>query len=383
MSLKIYPPGGNPNLPRYSFYGGTETLVFDKEVWTYYRVMPDGSLAPQDGVTTVLHKTIDRSEPIANWSIKRAMVRLKKLMLERNLIAIEDREPLPLFETILDEVIESAKHAAREELEQAADIGTDAHAHLELIVKAILADNRPRLEELLAKYPESEPAENCVIAALSWSCAHSVKWLASERKCFSRIHGVAGTMDGLAKVSSCGLPECCPNPFVNRLSLIDFKSSKGLWPSYCMQAAIYAAMYAEETGEKVEDRWILRLDKETAEFEPWHLEGDEKFQQDLTGYLNALAHYRSLRTIENRIDDTAKQKRAVAKAILAAERAVRCLDADRYKGVRKKRGCNGTDIMCETCTSKYRERNGAAENAVAATEGKLRSILSEERLTNR
>lgn len=364
MTLKLYAPGANPNLPRYSFYGGAETLVFDESCWTYYRVMPDASLVPQDGVTSVLHKTIDRSEPIANWSIKRAMVKLKKLMLERNLVAMEDREPLPLFETILDEVIDSAKHAAREELEQAGDIGTKAHAHLELIVKAILSDNRPRLEELLAKYPEPESAENCVVAALSWSCAHSVKWLASERKCFSRIYGVAGTMDGLARVSSCGLPECCPNPFVDRLSLIDFKSSNGLWPSFCMQAAIYAAMYAEETGEKVEDRWILRLDKERAEFEPWHIEGDEKLQQDLTGYLNALAHYRSLRVVEDRIDDAAKHKRAVAKETLAAERAVQCPDAARYKGMRKKKGCNGTDVMCETCNTKYRERN------VAVTESK-------------
>jgi len=314
-----------------------------------------------------LVQKIGQVKPIANWSVKRAMVKLKKLMLDRNLVATEDREPVPLFETILDEVIDSAKHAAHEELEQAGDIGTEAHAHLELIVKAILADNRPRLEELLAKGPKSEAAENCVIAALSWSCAHSVKWLASERKCFSRIHGVAGTMDGLARVSSCGSPDCCPNPFVDRLSLIDFKSSNGLWPWYCMQTAIYAAMYAEETGEKVEDRWILRLDKETAEFEPWHIEGDEKFQEDLTGYLNALAHYRSLRIIENRIDDTAKHKQAVANAILAGKRAVKCPDADRYKGVRKKKGCNGTDVMCEACTTKYRKRNPATEDAAAAT----------------
>jgi len=103
--------------------------------------------------------------------------------------------------------------------------------------------------------------------------------------------------------------------------------------------------------------------------EPWHIEGDEKFQEDLTGYLNALAHYRSLRVIENRIDDTAKHKQAVAKAILAAERAVQRPDADKYKGVRKKKGCNGTDVMCETCATKYRERN-PAEQMQGQTEGK-------------
>jgi len=81
-------------------------------------------------------------------------------------------------------------------------------------------------------------------------------------------------------------------------------------------------MYEEETDEKIEDRWILRLDKETAEFDPWHIEGDKAFQEDLQGYLNALAHYRSLRKIETRIGDVEEQKRNLAKAIRTNVRLV-------------------------------------------------------------
>ena len=78
MSLKIYAPGRNPNLPRYNFYAGAETLIFDKAAWTYFRVMPDGSLQPQDGVTTVLHATINRAEPLMGWAVKRGYKGVRK-----------------------------------------------------------------------------------------------------------------------------------------------------------------------------------------------------------------------------------------------------------------------------------------------------------------
>jgi len=132
----------------------------------------------------------------------------------------------------------------------------------------------------------------------------------------------AGTSDALGLVSSCSNPECCPQPFLRRLSLCDWKSSNGLRVDYVLQTAIYAEMYEEETDEKIEDRWILRLDKETAEFDPWHIEGDKAFQEDLQGYLNALAHYRSLRKIETRIGDVEEQKRNLAKAIRTNVRLV-------------------------------------------------------------
>ena len=354
MSLKTYAAGADPNLPRYSFYDGAETLIFDKAAWTYFRVMPDGSFVPQDGVTTVLHATINKAEPLMAWAVKRAMAKLKRLMTERGFIVPVTSESAPLlFDAILDDIIQQAKQASREELEDAADVGNAAHDWIEQYIKAVLADNEDRKCELLAKLPDDmgddRPA-NCCVAAICWMADHAVEWLATERKCFSRKHGVAGTSDALGLVSSCSNPDCCPKSFSRRLSLCDWKSSNSLRVDHVLQTAIYAEMYREETGEKIEDRWILRLDKETAEFDPWHIEGDKAFQEDLQGYLNALAHYRSLRTIENRISDVEEQKRNRAKAIRATERAVRCLDADRYKGVRQKKGCNGTDSMCETCT---------------------------------
>src|ERR1039457_6229206 len=74
-AMIIYAPGQSPDLPSFNFYVGTPkecTLVFSEPEWKYYRV-DDGSHAPQDGVTTVLHRAVDRSAPLSAWSVKMAM----------------------------------------------------------------------------------------------------------------------------------------------------------------------------------------------------------------------------------------------------------------------------------------------------------------------
>ena len=70
--------------------------------------------------------------------------------------------------------------------------------------------------------------------------------------------------------------------FKYRLSLSDCKTSNSLRVEYLLQIAAYQHAYQEETGENIEDRWVIRLGKDDAtEFDPWHTEGDEPFRQDL------------------------------------------------------------------------------------------------------
>jgi hypothetical protein len=356
VSLILYPEG-HGNLPVYQFYNGSVTLVFDSQGWTYYKIETDGSRTPQYGVTTVL-KIINKSEVLIPWALKRAMEKLKRLLKEKGYIEIKDSVTFAnlLFEEVLDDIISQAKKASQEEFEDAGEVGTQAHTWIESYIKAILEDKEERRLELLSKLPEDERAASCVIAALAWMDAHNVRWLMTERKCYSRRHSVAGTMDGLAIVDSCSYPVCCPTAFKDRKSLIDWKSSNGLYVSYLMQAAIYQESYEEETNDKIEDRWIIRLDKVSGEFDPWHCERDS-FQQDLDGFLNALALYKSVQGIEARISDIKDQKRAAEKEKLKIERKIKCLDSDTYKGKRKKKGCNDSEEMCETCLKKFLTNN--------------------------
>jgi hypothetical protein len=361
VSLIIFADGFG-DLPVYKFYNDTVTLLFDKATWKYYKVESDGSRTPQYGVTNVL-KIIDKSEVLIPWALKRAMLKLKKLLKEGKYVvgtlAVNDQvDPHNiLFEEILDDIIAQAKKASKEDLEDAGEVGHQAHEWIESYILAILSDSENRRLELLSKLPEDERAASCVMAALAWMSEHNVRWLATERKCYSLKYSVAGTMDGLAIVDSCTNTECCPKSFKDRKSLIDWKSSNGLYGSYLMQAALYQQCYQEETGEEVEDRWVIRLDKVSGEFDPWYLSGKQLFEQDLAGFLNALALYKSVHQIENRIDEVKAQKRAREKEKVMQERQVKCLDSSTYKGVRKKRGCNDSDKLCSTCTKIYLDKH--------------------------
>ena len=356
--IMVYAAGKNPAARSHWYYNRTVELRFDQKAWIYYRVMPNGDLLPQDGVTKVCH-IIDKSAPLMVWAVRKAMAKLKKIMMEREFCIVAgecatDFQPT-LFEAILDGIIEEAKKADREELTAAGEVGHVAHKWIEDYITALIHDADDRRLELLAHLPTDERAANCCIAFGSWMAAHNVRWLATERKVYSLKHGVAGTMDGLARVDACTDSLCCPNPFKDRLSVIDHKTSNAIYLEYLLQTAEYQDAYEEETGEVIEDRWINRYGKEDAEFESWHAEGRVAFEEDLQGFLNALALVRSIRKIKGRIDGIKDVKKDYIRAqkMLAkeAELMVSCKGAKKYKGTRVPK-CNGGH-PCISCIAKY------------------------------
>jgi hypothetical protein len=362
MSLTIYAPGNDPALPTFLFYGGTKKLRFDEKSWTYFLILPDGSLLAQSGVTGVT-KLCTPVQPLMAWAVRTALERAKKLLMEGGYVYSDDAGVVKkLFEAELDKILADAKKADTDELEAAGDTGTAAHDWIEQYIRATLANNMDRRLELLAKLPEDDRAANACIAALVWMVEHNVRWISTEEKVFSLLYGFAGTMDGLAYCDSCSDPICCPHPFTSRLSLVDWKTSNALRLQYLYQTAAYQQGKQEESGVKIEDRWINRLGKDdAAEFDPWHVEGDELFKDDFQGYLNAQALSKSMRKTELRLQEVGAYKRGERKKVRDALRdlahAIKCPDAAEYKGSRKKKGCNGKDTMCETCTKIYLDKH--------------------------
>lgn len=352
----IYANGTDPNMPEYSFYKGTERLRFNAEEWKYYRRV--GELwVPQDGVTSVV-KLITPSKPLMVWAVRKALEKTKALLTAGGYIG----ESKILYENVLDDILAKAKQADTEELEDAGEVGHVAHDHIEQIIKSILSHDEDRRLELLAKLPIDERSANGAIAAICWIVEHKVRFISTERRVFDREHGFAGTCDGVAWVSSCDDPKCCPKPWIGeRLSIIDWKTSNALRVSYLWQTAAYQNAIESEDGIQIEDRWILRLDKETADFDPWYRAGRDAFEEDFRGFLNALATHRSVEKSETWVSEIkgarTAARRAIAKTIRDAAYAIRCLEADEYKGARKKK-CNGMDHPCEACAKKYLEKHG-------------------------
>jgi hypothetical protein len=335
------------------FYNGTEKLYFAKQNWLWLRDTPEG-LQPLNGVTGTCH-IIDKSEPLMRWAVKKCLEKIRALTKD-------NLRPDGMYEIHIDDfetILEAARKADNEVLEDAAEVGHQAHAWIESVVTEILSGNEPRLLELLAKLPLDERAMNCCIAAVDWMVRHNVRWVATERKVYSRTHGYAGTMDGLATCDSCDDPMCCPHPFKDVLSIIDWKSSNHLVIEYLLQVAAYWFALVEETGYPVKDRWIIRLGKSDGEFDPWHRPGEESFKKDFKAFLDALALTRSVQEVEDKIKEVKETRKAAMKlkALAAKEERLKkkCEGADKYKGIRVPK-CNKGN-PCETCLAKYAERH--------------------------
>jgi hypothetical protein len=358
--LIIYSGGHDPKLPTYHFTfpdGVTETLKFNQSEWRYYWHRPDG-VVPLDGISGIT-KICTPTQVIKNWAVKVALLRTKKLLMDGGYVYL-DGDTKSLYESVLDDILAKAKKEDDDILQDAGRVGTDAHDWLEHVIKA--RDNEERRLELFAKFPPDERAASCCIAGIDWIVRHSARYVYSERKVFSRSYRYAGTLDAVAYVSSCDDPSCCPHPYVGeRLCILDYKSSNALRVGYLFQVAAYRHALIEELGIKIEDTWILRLDKSTGEFDPWHIEGSGLFEEDFKGFLNCLETCRSIARAEDRVGGVIElrtaRRRAAEKVVRDEQYKIECPESKNYKGSRQKKGCNGTETVCAACTQKYKDNH--------------------------
>lgn len=255
----------------YLFYNGTETLRYDVAKHVYFRVNPElGNLEELHGVTGVL-KIIDKSAALVPWAAK---VCVEKLLRTIPLSPTPDEfGSLLLAPITLEEFTKfcmAAKAAHRERLETAGEIGHASHKCLEDSIKYALQNTQGIVREL-RDLPEDEKAQTCANAAFAWMQAHEVHWLHTEQKIYSKAHKYAGTLDGLAEVSSCKDLSCCPEQFYKSLSLIDFKTSNALRTEYIFQLAAYEQAEREEKGTDIQRGFILRLPKDLTESKPFQV----------------------------------------------------------------------------------------------------------------
>ncbi len=356
MSIDAFIERFNGMTEPYWFYDNTIELRYEPKEHVYYRI-EDGEFVAQDGVTSAIH-IIDKSDALIPWGCK---------MMAAKLLSTTPVMELPTGDKIIkmsyadyETLVLAAKSAHKEKLDEAANIGSIAHSWIEQYIKAVLGENEDRKLELLAKFPDNERSRNCCIAALDWMQKHNVRWICTERKIYSRRYRYAGTLDGKAMVDSCDDPLCCPVPFKDRRSVIDWKSSNALYLEYVLQTAAYEFADEEELGQTIEDRWIIRLGKDDGEFDPWHLEADT-FNQDFEGFLSVLSLYRNVHSIGDRIRNKANEIKAVHKARDKKARdealKIKCAKADKYQGKGPKPPrCNGGD-PCQTCIGKYKQNH--------------------------
>jgi uncharacterized protein YheU (UPF0270 family) len=290
--------GAKP-LEVFKLYNGEITLLYDDDAHKYFIDGPDGRFQVPN-VTTVLD-TLDKSNPLIAWAVRCTITSLEESL------HLDSRADGSIFEFLKEELVEkleTARKAHRVRKDDAANIGKQAHKWLEkyglLIIKG-RTDEQAR-EELLAQAPNDARALSCISAALAWYKEHHVVFIECERKVYSREDNSCGTTDVIAMVDG-------------KRSLLDYKSSNGLYDTNRFQLAFYQSAYQEETGQNIEQRILLRLGKDEGEFEAHVLADHDEYLADLMAYKGLLITYERVQEIK------VKAAAARAEAKVAAREA--------------------------------------------------------------
>lgn len=230
-------------------------MTFDRSLLTFdaarHRHLYDGKQLI--GVTTALGM-ISKGDAITQWAVNQALDYLSGA-LQGDLTADD-----------VQSILLNAKYAWKERRDEAAAIGTQAHSWIESYLRGENPD-----------WPTQLPIRLSCEAAVRWLDRHHWQTIEIEKQVYSPKFGFAGIMDWWATVDG-------------RPAIPDWKTSKYIYNSYRYQTAAYLKAVEEETGERIEDRWILRIDKNTGEFEDVRLTR-KSLASDFKAFKGALALY--------------------------------------------------------------------------------------------
>lgn len=162
---------------------------------------------------------------------------------------------------------------------EAASIGTIAHYMIECALKGKDPD--------LSAYPQADidKAENAYLAYLEWADGNEITPILVEHKFVSPIYKFGGTVDLVATLRG------------GEKALIDLKTSKGIYPDMRVQVAAYAYGLLE-TGNPVDTCHILRIDKETGQFEHYKLGSVATLEREWNFFKALLVAYRMWQEIK-------------------------------------------------------------------------------------
>lgn len=208
-------------------YAGRAEITFH-EAKHYYTVRCPGVFEEQlyqPGVTTIIGLK-DKSQALVTWATQQMADRLTGLA-----------KTAPSWDTeALIAIIDAAKDTWRKKKEAAADIGTIAH---NVIEKALHHDPPKRpltLKDVTlpgVTQDMIDQANNAIDAGLQFIRENEIDVVQAETPRWSPTYGYIGTNDLIAWING-------------KLSVLDWKTSKRLYPTVRLQLSAYAKAYEEE-----------------------------------------------------------------------------------------------------------------------------------------
>ena len=210
-------------------YSGKVGVKFFPDSHIYYVTVGEEKWRPKSvtGITGVK----DKSQALIPWALEEAAKHL--------IGCLEDKKKID------EEQIIKAVFASQEYVEKAADLGTEIHDWIEKYILSKISKKNPA-----PNMPEDENILVGVNSFLAWEESHKVKFLWAEKLVYSKKHDYIGKADFGAIVDG-------------KRCLCDNKTGNGLYDGVLTQTAAYLKADEEETGEKYDGRWAIRISKET------------------------------------------------------------------------------------------------------------------------
>jgi hypothetical protein len=215
-------------------YNGEIKIDFYPDSHRYKKAGEKSFLISVTSVTGMLDKPM-----LIPWAVKLDIGHIRQYLEERagQKFTLEELNP----------IIEEAYNKHTEKKEEAASFGSMVHEYAEKFANAVLQGTEQ--PEINPEWPDE--VNHGVGAFLEWYNTNDVKFVASEKLVYSRELDVVGQADLVAKING-------------ELLLLDYKTSKGVWPEMHYQAAGYRRMWNEEFQDnQVAGVKILHFDKET------------------------------------------------------------------------------------------------------------------------
>lgn len=216
-----------------------------------------------DFITSVTGATgmYDKSRPLIKWAVN-----LDIDHIEEYLESCEDQ----IEKSLLLPVLEEAREIHNQKKEQAGTAGDIVHKFAEVFAENKLANKEADFKTIYSEAVKriedegksvehieemKEQAENGIRSFLKWYNENDVEILFSERLTYSKKHNYVGTADLIARVNG-------------KLSLVDYKTSSGVYNDHRFQVSAYWNSVDEEgfIGDKIEQALILHFDKDTGDF---------------------------------------------------------------------------------------------------------------------
>ncbi len=219
---------------------------------------------------TVDNQTVDGVTSILGVIAKPALIAWAANMAHDYIL--ENLKPGSAMDEVdIKNLATGAKNAHRVKRDKSADVGGLFHAWAENYIKT--GEKTEVFNETLQK---------TVDAFLAWEAEHSIKWLRSEEKIYSKKHNYAGTFDFLAIVDG-------------KRVLGDFKTSSGIFGSMGYQLAAYIQALKEEYPEEPIEAGIIVNIRKDGTFESQMF---NEYEKDVEAFNAALILYRDSKRVK-------------------------------------------------------------------------------------